>query len=105
MTDRRNYSYYTDGSAARKIERRPETHTREVSEHSRKYSAIRRRRFNAVLFKVRLLISALIMMRHIKRLMHLLTLKPYIIRQQRNLEWFLLIKDRFTNIRIRKATG
>ena len=26
MTDRRNYSYYTDGSAARKIEKRPETH-------------------------------------------------------------------------------
>jgi len=48
MTDRRNYSYYTDGSAARKIEKRPETHTREVSEHSRKYTAIRRRRFNAI---------------------------------------------------------
>ncbi len=48
MTDRRNYSYYTDGSAARKIEERPETHIRKVSEHSRKYSAIRRRRINAV---------------------------------------------------------
>lgn len=48
MTDRRNYSYYTDGSAARKIEKRSETHTREVSEHSRKYTAIRRRRFNAI---------------------------------------------------------
>ncbi len=48
MADRMNYSYYTDGSAARRIEERPERYTEEASGYSKKYSAIRRRRLNAI---------------------------------------------------------